>query len=450
MPSSNPQIIGGGIQAGGTFGMNQLLYVTNVNPAQASTWGPKVATDAVSAVVYTAFPNSTGTFVTTTNLNETVRIKGGAVIEGSGTTSVQIGGGALASATDTIAIGRAAISDTTQTIVIGAGASNTIGTGQQGVIVGYAATMNNAAGVVIGHSAAVSGNAGSAAGVVIGAAATGANSANGGGTVTVIGHNAHGVAEDVVIGGNASSNVNNAAGVGSVIIGTSANANISGGSVFAVVVGWNASTTHKLSTVIGSGASATGASKTRAIVIGSAATVSATDAILIGGGGTLTTVSIAIGAAAADMGAGVIQLGTSGTPITTVNIGAGNTIASPVAKTVRFTNASGTDNAAGDVTFQAALSTGNAAEGRLLFKIGQQVAGSSSTLQTSTLVLTLSCNTGGPVATFTGAVVTGAPSGGTAAQWKLGSIVAAAVVFDATRYVELDVGGTLCKLSLVT
>jgi hypothetical protein len=44
----------------------------------------------------------------------------------------------------------------------------------------------------------------------------------------------------------------------------------------------------------------------------------------------------------------------------------------------------------------------------------------------------------------------GAPNGGTAADWKLGTRVAAAVVLDATQYIELDVNGTLYKLAIVT
>ncbi len=42
------------------------------------------------------------------------------------------------------------------------------------------------------------------------------------------------------------------------------------------------------------------------------------------------------------------------------------------------------------------------------------------------------------------------PVGGTAANWKLGTRVAAAVVLDATQYIELDVNGTLYKLAIVT
>lgn len=48
-----------------------------------------------------------------------------------------------------------------------------------------------------------------------------------------------------------------------------------------------------------------------------------------------------------------------------------------------------------------------------------------------------------------GSIRTAAPTTGTAANWKLGSRVAAAVALDATQYIELEVGGTLYKLAIV-
>ena len=57
---------------------------------------------------------------------------------------------------------------------------------------------------------------------------------------------------------------------------------------------------------------------------------------------------------------------------------------------------------------------------------------------------------GSLLATFAGAVRTAAPTTGTAANWKLGSRVAATVALDTTQYIELDVGGTLYKIGVVT
>lgn len=53
-------------------------------------------------------------------------------------------------------------------------------------------------------------------------------------------------------------------------------------------------------------------------------------------------------------------------------------------------------------------------------------------------------------ATFASSVKTGAPSGGTAGAWKTGILVTAAVTPDITRYIQLDVGGTLYKLIVST
>jgi uncharacterized protein YaiE (UPF0345 family) len=53
-------------------------------------------------------------------------------------------------------------------------------------------------------------------------------------------------------------------------------------------------------------------------------------------------------------------------------------------------------------------------------------------------------------ATFSSSLTTGAPTTGTAAAWKLGSRVAAAVALDATQYIEVEVGGTFYKLAIVT
>jgi hypothetical protein len=51
----------------------------------------------------------------------------------------------------------------------------------------------------------------------------------------------------------------------------------------------------------------------------------------------------------------------------------------------------------------------------------------------------------------TGNLKTAAPNGGTAAAWKLGSKISTGTsVFDATGYVELDIGGTLYKVALCT
>jgi hypothetical protein len=52
--------------------------------------------------------------------------------------------------------------------------------------------------------------------------------------------------------------------------------------------------------------------------------------------------------------------------------------------------------------------------------------------------------------TMTGSIKTGAPTTGTSSAWKLGSIVSSSVAFDATRYLEVEVGGTFYRIGLVT
>jgi hypothetical protein len=52
--------------------------------------------------------------------------------------------------------------------------------------------------------------------------------------------------------------------------------------------------------------------------------------------------------------------------------------------------------------------------------------------------------------TMNGGLMTGAPSGGTANRWKFGSRVAATTTLDTTQYLQVDIGGTLYKVALVT
>jgi hypothetical protein len=57
---------------------------------------------------------------------------------------------------------------------------------------------------------------------------------------------------------------------------------------------------------------------------------------------------------------------------------------------------------------------------------------------------------GGQKLQVNGDIKTAAPTGGTAAAWKLGSRVASSMAFDSTQYIEVDIGGTLYKLALAT
>ena len=58
-------------------------------------------------------------------------------------------------------------------------------------------------------------------------------------------------------------------------------------------------------------------------------------------------------------------------------------------------------------------------------------------------------NAGGSI-TAGGAYTSGAPTTGTAGAWKLGILVTTASTVDTTKYIQLDVGGTLYKLATMT
>jgi hypothetical protein len=53
-------------------------------------------------------------------------------------------------------------------------------------------------------------------------------------------------------------------------------------------------------------------------------------------------------------------------------------------------------------------------------------------------------------ATFAGSIATAAPTTGTAGAWKLGVKVDATTTLDTTKYLQVDIGGTLYKVALVT
>lgn len=447
MASGTSYIVGGGIQAGGTFALNHLLYVTNVSPAQASTFAASVVTDSGSAVPYLDIPNSTGTSVpSNTNTTETLRVKGGMIVEGAGTDTVQIGRGASAGAlaTDTIVIGHAASTTATLNVVIGA---NTSVAGNAGVFIGANQTVTLAGGVIIGQGATITGNAGGAGGVVLGTSATLATGNVGGGTGVVIGQSASaGHPSSVVIGCSAAASFASNVGQNSVIIGQGSTSNKAG----TTIIGGSATVNQTGGIAIGAGASSNLNSSTAtqaSIVIGQTASTNKDGCIVIGSTSALTsTASACIGHGCLDMGANVIQLGGPGGSYDVIVLGAGDTKATPAAKGLRFTNGSGADNAAGTFTLLAPLSTGNATPASLIFMVGQQVAGSSSTLQTAGNALVLSHTTaGGFLATFGGGIKTSTPNGGTAGIWKGGIFVAAAVTADG-NYVQLDVNGTLYKL----
>lgn len=367
----NPIVIPSGITPGSPFAQGHLVYVSATTPTPTlSSYAARVSTDSGTSVVYTDIPDNSGTYVTTTGLNETLRVKGGAVIEGSAAGSVQIGPGATASVANGVAIGNSAVNSGTAGVTIGNAATSG---GQAGVVIGATASLANAAGVAVGAGANVNGAAGGSNGVAIGQAAT-TNTNAGSSSPIAIGLNANAQSDCVVIGSNASSNINHAIGVGSVVIGSGATSNKAQG--FNVCIGYTATVTQTNAVAIGSGATVTAAaSQTYSIAIGAGTTITGTQSITIGGGG-------------ANIGDNTMQLGAPSTIITTFVLGGGNTVATPAARTIRFTNGSGTDNAAGNVTLTAPLSTGAATAAKIIFAVGI-VGASSATVQTAQNVISL-------------------------------------------------------------
>lgn len=380
MASAESVVVGGGAAAGSPFTLNHLIQITNVQPPQISSINTKVVIDGAVQVV--SIPNSAGVYDATTGATETLRVNGGMIVSGSGTDSVQIGRAAVANATDSVVIGQGLSCNGHQAIVIGASLG--------------AATVTSS-GILLGFGSHITGNGGGSNAICIGSNSTAQNTGAGGGETLCIGNNSVASSVDVVIGSNATSTSNRVQDPGNVIVGQAAVANATGrgnvvigngaasGSNLSVAIGVSAVTgTGTQNTIVGA-ASTIGGSVANSIVLGAASTISAGGSGIILGNG-LTTAAVTSA-----------WLGAPSTKITTVVIGEGDTVASPVARTIRFTNATGVDNAALGVSFVAPLSTGAAAPATISFQTGVAIA-SSGTLQTATTQLQIDGTT---TATFT-------------------------------------------------
>ncbi len=172
-----------------------------------------------------------------------------------------------------------------------------------------------------------------------------------------------------------------------------------------------------------------------------------------------------------DDGSNLLQVSGTIALSTTLNFAAGGTIATPGAGLL-FTNGSNSN-------LLLTVAAGSSAQGLLNFQaagtpkwyVGKQSDETFLINDAVTANNAIKITTGGPMQIMpsagrvligttsddgstllqvNGAIKTAAPSGGTAAAWKFGSIVTAAVTPDLTRYVELDIGGTLVKVALVT
>lgn len=302
---------------------------------------------------------------------ETLRTKSGIISEGLGTDTTVLGQGArtgVAGNNRAVAIGTLAAA-TNQAVVIGYNASSAAA---GGVSIGYQAGNVLALGLTIGSGAYVQGNAGGAAGIAIGNLANA--QCNAAGITLAIGHSSVAREGDTVIGNSATSNAGNAFSNGNVVIGQSAASNkaqgqnvvigTGAGSSFinTVIVGFNAYCNHDNTIAIGALAHGN-AGSSKSILIGQGITATHDSNILLGHG--------LISAAA-----NYCMIGGPNTDIQTVLIGNGNTAVTPAARTVRFTDASGVDNVAGNLALILPRSTGAAAPAT--FSIQRGVPGVSS------------------------------------------------------------------------
>ena len=409
-------IVGAGATAGGTFVLGRVTYVGQVSPAVISTSFPAIANDGVVLGIL-SIPNSAGVYSTIVGATEMLRVQGGAIISGAALDSVQIGRAAVANGIGTGAI------------AIGAGA---VTGGGQSTIVGYLASSSGAAGVVLGISAALTGNGG-CIGIAIGGSANANVTTNGGGAGTAIAIGDLSVAGDgdTILGSSATgtqtqnNNYN-------VIIGTAASQTLSRGN--AVVIGRASTSAATLGVVIGSN-SAIG-SGTKNVVVGQGSSVSGafTNCVVLGQGSTSgASQQIVIGVGGLSIGANTAQIGTPGTQISTFVLGQGDTVAAPPVTTIRFTNSSGADSPAGALVFHAPLSTGNGSPAVIVLRVGKQI-GAGATLQIATDVLTIGDR-----------IVTVAAG----ATFKLGNAYVAGVTVPTGSIVITDSAGQAYRISAV-
>jgi hypothetical protein len=179
----------------------------------------------------------------------------------------------------------------------------------------------------------------------------------------------------------------------------------------------------------------------------------------LGGTGTLTTTGLQVTLSSLIVRS-VTTLGwTSGTAINTGTdltlrrSGAANLAfgaadaAAPVAQTLSVQSVvAGTTNTAGaNLTITGSQGTGTGAGGSIIFQVAP--AGSSGSAQNAlATALTIDST---KLATFADAVRTSAPSGGTAANWKLGTVATVTPTLQ-NRTIEVDIGGTIYYISAKT
>lgn len=219
----------------------------------------------------------------------------------------------------------------------------------------------------------------------------GSSSERWGASASAPGTNCTAVGQGAIAGATAS------AGDGSVAVGTSANVNTHR----SVGVGWGATASANDAIAIGRASSCAGAF---GLAAGSGATANGASVVLCGSDGA-TPGRFVVGG----------QL-----PITQVLIGNGESVATPGAITYRTTDASGTDHAGADWTFDGSKGTGNAQGGYIRLRAAVSAGVSGSTAGTLTEVLRVDGGAAGGRVGFFGVT----PSARVATPATLGDVIA--------------------------
>ena len=382
MPGGAAIIIGNGAELIAVSTIGNLPKIAGLTPPTLNDSLLRQATDGA-----VGFINVGATAPTAAGATETFRTVGGIISQGAGTDTLIIGRGANAGGAGNqrgIAIGTLAQTGLgNEAVVIG---YNAVAGGQSGVLsIGPNASVTGAVGMALGDSSVVAGGAGGAVGIAIGRNA--AAKPNAAGYSLALGDAATAWEGDTVIGHAASSNQHNAFANYNVVIGQQAHVNVTVNAK-STVIGAQAYADVLQAVAIGRGAFTV---TPYSVVIGESSgnTAPGTYAIIVGqNSGSNHAANILLGHGAASFIANAFVVGGTNTDITTVMIGSTNLAATPPARTFRWTNAKGADNAAGDVTWIAPRSTGAATGAKHIFQVGQPGA-SSSTLQTAVTALTL-------------------------------------------------------------
>jgi hypothetical protein len=386
MPGGTGIIIGAGAELIAVSTIGNIPKIAGLTPP---TLNDSVLSQRVDGAVN--YITVAGSYITALGYTETVRTKGGIISEGLGTGGVRIGQGADLGAVgkvDAIAIGRAASATNDRSIAIGVSA-NTSGQSEV-IVIGSNAALLNVLGLVMGTGAYGQGNAGGSYIMSIGVNAN--VLCNSGGNSTAVGNFAVARQEDTVIGHTASSNVSTAFSNSAVVIGFAAHANKA--QSINVVIGASAFSDKAHCTVVGGGAQ-TLSDDSIMLGYGTVGNAASTKSIVVGNSAVSNHAScIILGHSAISLVPNLMVIGGVNSAINVVLIGSGNTQVTPLAKLLRWTDASGADDPAGDVTWQAPLSVGAGVGAKHVFTVGQPHA-SDAVLQTPIPVLTLNATSAG-------------------------------------------------------